>query len=383
MAGIAMEKAGAKLRRTVGRHLLRKVFSIVTVLLVGLPSLTQARSLPLEEAHLAVWSIHNIEPGDKYSSNRHSSGTTFAIELGSSSRTRYFLSNAHVLYNILKKGASLQDLTLSQKDGLRTLKVAKILSVSGIYDLALVETTQSVRDFLNLADSFSPQNSTHTIIGYHRRSLARARQTAASKYADIHSFSFSVNRPKLGGFSGGPVLDQDGRVVGIFHSSARNMIYAVELEHVMNFIGNFFRNGATCSQPRSLHSCLARDSEEVKTLAQEGDPLAQYQVGRRKSPYILGRELDLVVQALKESADSRFPPSKYELATRYYKGDQGFVQNDNLAFGEYLASAELGYAPAQDFVAQLYIHGIGTRRNLAESLRWFQEAANQGYATSQ
>ena len=382
MASIVMEKARAKLRRTMGRLFLWKVFYMATVLVVGFPSSSEARSLPLEKAHLAVWKIHNVEPGDKFSSNRHRWGTTFAIELGSSSNTRYFLTNAHVLYHLLKKGASLKDLILSHKDGLRALKVAKILSVSGIYDLALIETTESVRDFLNLADSFSPRNSTHSLIGYPKRLLTHVRQTETSQYTDIHSFSFSVSRTKLRGFSGGPVLDKNGRVVGIFHSSTHNMIYAVKIEHVKYFIRNFLQNGAICAQPRFLHSCLAQDSEEVKNLAQEGDTLAQYQVGRLES-YIPGMESHLASQSLKESADSKFPPSKYALATSYFEGEQGFVKNTSRAFREFLASAELGHAPAQDFVAQLYKHGVGTELNRKESRRWFQNAADQGYAISQ
>ena len=55
------------------------------------------------------------------------------------------------------------------------------------------------------------------------------------------------------------------------------------------------------------------------------------------------------------------------------------VQSDESAFENWLASAELGYAPAQFAVGTAYIIGSGIEKDLSEAKRWLQRAIDNTY----
>ena len=55
------------------------------------------------------------------------------------------------------------------------------------------------------------------------------------------------------------------------------------------------------------------------------------------------------------------------------------VQSDESAFENWLASAELHYAPAQFAVGTAYIIGSGIEKDLSEAKRWLQLAIDNTY----
>ena len=361
---------------------LTKLFSLwtlgLTLSLLCLPLPLQAGALALNQAHRAVWKIQlKREAVDRLYGNRM--GTTFAVGMDSSGETNHFITNAHVLYALFYMGASRSDIVLSQKGHRKTLGIRQIVALSGTYDLALVKTTESVTDYVILADTFSTQKE-HSIIGYPGGSFNRLRQTGISMYKDSLSFMFSVNQMGVKGLSGGPVLNQYGEVVGVNHSARDNMIYGVKLEHVARIVDN----GITCSQSFSLESCVREDTERVKELARHrNNEVAQFQIGRH-DPYIK-TNLEMQNTMLIRSAHAGFPPAKYTLAVRHYNGDRNFRRDRKRAFREFRETARkpFNYVFAQDFTAVLYAHGTGTPQNWKNSVYWFERAAQQGHAPAQ
>ena len=80
-----------------------------------------------------------------------------------------------------------------------------------------------------------------------------------------------------------------------------------------------------------------------------------------------------------EQADQGHPKALYEFGVMYKSDDLWIVQSDESAFENWLASAELGYAPAQFAVGTAYIIGSGIEKDLSEAKRWLQLAIDNTY----
>ena len=80
-----------------------------------------------------------------------------------------------------------------------------------------------------------------------------------------------------------------------------------------------------------------------------------------------------------EQAEQGHPKALYEFGVMYKGGGLWVVQSDESAFENWLASAELGYAPAQFSVGASYIIGSGVDKDLSQAKRWLQLAIDSTY----
>jgi len=117
--------------------------------------------------------------------------------------------------------------------------------------------------------------------------------------------------------------------------------------------------------------------------AQKGDKQAQLEVGRM---YEKGRGVDQdmkkAVAWLEKSAAQGQPTAKAELGTLYFEGD-GVAANYSKAFVLLSAAATAKVPSAQFYLARIYEQGKGTRQNLTAALKWYREAAKNGYYPAQ
>ena len=80
-----------------------------------------------------------------------------------------------------------------------------------------------------------------------------------------------------------------------------------------------------------------------------------------------------------ETAQTGHPKALYEFGVMYKTEGLWVVQSDESAFENWLASAELGYAPAQFAVGAAYIIGSGIEKDLSEAKKWLQLAIDSTY----
>ena len=80
-----------------------------------------------------------------------------------------------------------------------------------------------------------------------------------------------------------------------------------------------------------------------------------------------------------ETAQTGHPKALYEFGVMYKTEGLWVVQSDESAFENWLASAELGYAPAQFSVGASYIIGSGIEKDLSQAKRWLQLAIDSTY----
>ena len=80
-----------------------------------------------------------------------------------------------------------------------------------------------------------------------------------------------------------------------------------------------------------------------------------------------------------ELAQTGHPKALYEFGVMNKTEGLWEVQSDEAAFTYWLASAELGYAPAQFSVGASYIIGSGVDKDLSQAKRWLQLAIDSTY----
>ena len=102
------------------------------------------------------------------------------------------------------------------------------------------------------------------------------------------------------------------------------------------------------------------------------EAIAYVEAGEKDKAY---EELLLIV----EQSEQGHPKALYELGVMYKTKGLWIVQSDESAFENWLASAELGYAPAQFAVGSAYIIGSGIEKDLSEAKRWLQFAIDNTY----
>jgi len=74
--------------------------------------------------------------------------------------------------------------------------------------------------------------------------------------------------------------------------------------------------------------------------------------------------------------------AQYDVAYRYEKG-RGVEEDEDLALGWYIKSADRGIAKAQYKVGTFYLKGISVDEDPEQAKAWLQKSADQGYSPAQ
>lgn len=321
-----------------------KALSFLVVALLNLPLSAGADEhgmvQSLDRAHLAVWKIHNIQPGEAFGDrSTHNRGTAFAI------KPDLFVTNAHVLRGMGR--TPLHQIRLSQKGNHRQLTVRKVRRLSYVYDLALIRTHEQVGDYLGGAPNSSPsQLNQLTLIGYPKGVFHEINQISETSYNDIFSYIFVIVVDKkfgrkndaLAGSSGGPILNRRGQLVGIAVAAEYNIASGIKLERLKDFLQGEER--VLCYQHYRLSPCLRKGWEHLEQRAREGNTIAQYQYW------------DYLTDEQRENSHQ---------ATTYIQ-----------------QAAEKGFAPAQYFTSMHCMKKRNMKSPFPDCHKWVEEAAKRG-----
>lgn len=299
-----------------------KALSFLVALLLSLPlsagviegGIVQS----LDRAHLAVWKIHNIQPGESFGDkSTHSRGTAFAI------RPDLFVTNAHVIRDF--RGTPLHQIRLSQKGTYRQLTVNRVRSLSYVYDLALIKTNEQVEDYLGGGDNSSPsQLNQLTLMGYPKGVFHEINQISETSYTDIFSYHFIIVVDKkfgnksdlLSGSSGGPILNRWGQLVGVTVEAEFNIASGIKLERLRDFLNGEER--VRCYRYYRLSPCLRKGWKHLERRALDGNTIAQYQIWhyltdeQKKNPF-------MAAAYLRPAADKGFAPAQYKMTLHCMK----------------------------------------------------------------
>lgn len=119
--------------------------------------------------------------------------------------------------------------------------------------------------------------------------------------------------------------------------------------------------------------------EELKQKAEDGDAVAQYQLGKC---YDEGKGLTQDSAAAlawyRKAAEAGQPDAQFMVANAYAYGIQIEQDYDN-ALAWYRKAAEQGHYEAQYSLGMSYHYGIGVEEDEKEAATWYQQAADQGH----
>ena len=330
---------------------------------VDSPSAPEALS-KLDNAEFSVWRIENSVKG----------GTGFFIG------ENLFVTNDHVVSGMLKTGA-VEDMVLSQKGNTAVLKIKRIVALSVLYDLTLLETNETVENYLSLQKTPLESDDPLFISAYPGSFFKRMRQTGSVIYENDRVLMFPVDHSYLEGASGGPVLNGKGQVVGIMSHRTDNMAIVIKPNHLREFIaGNI---GLNCLRFPDPKICMDKGTENLRELAEQGSMYAQfvlsdaYTKGKRVEP-----DPEQAVVWRKKAAEQGHISSQFNLAADYIKGN-GVQPNPERAFFWVQQAANQGYPKAQNNLAFLYYKGKGVESDPEQGFMWLEKAAKQNYVRSQ
>ncbi len=118
-------------------------------------------------------------------------------------------------------------------------------------------------------------------------------------------------------------------------------------------------------------------------LSELDDPVGQYVLALM---YLNGEGVAVddakALRLFQASAELGFAPAQNEFGRMYYNG-RGIEVNHRMAAGWFRAAAEQGHAAAQYNLGNLYLAGQGVVRDEAEAVRWLEMAAEQGNLEAQ
>lgn len=134
---------------------------------------------------------------------------------------------------------------------------------------------------------------------------------------------------------------------------------------------NSFSWSVDCSSSNQKFSTM-------QSAAESGDPLAQYELGRRYEYGICTMADDeKAIQWYRQAADGGDPEATYRLGVLYDYG-WGTIENNHLAAQYYRQAAFKQHTLAQHDLAIMYLQGTGVERDYYQAYIWLFTAVRSG-----
>ena len=317
-----------------------------------------------EQISRSVWNI----------SSKNGNGTAFAIS------PNQFITNFHVVASFLKDKNPIKYMTLSQEGRDSKIQIKRVVALSTSYDLALLETEENVTDYLSIVDSSVEQSEKLSVFGYPSGVFKNIKKIGSVLDEDSYFYTFPVNYSKLWGFSGSPVLNEKGEVVGVVFMGNINIVTAIKAKLLQEFIAG--KEATNCSHMRAK-ICSQKSIEASKNLSDAGDAYVQYILAGMYSNGIgVEKDEEKAFEWYEKSAKQNFAPAQLALAEKYFYG-RGVEKDEEKAFEWCEKSAKQNFAPAQFYLAWMYSNGIGVEKDEEKAFEWCEKSAKQNFAFAQ
>ena len=353
-----------------------------SICLAAASSHAYAGALRLENAHRAVWKVHDALSPKAGKTGTFKQGTAFAVG------PNRMLTAFHLLLGFVEPdGAPVRiedhiEFVRTHGEERRALRVKRVLAVDLAHDLALLETEKGAGGYLELAKGdLRPPGERLNILGYRGHAFAWMKPARGVVHANDFFFMVPTATSELKGLSGGAVVTARGRVAGMAFYANANMLFAVRSRHIRSFAAG--KTGTRCSPNRSLNACFMAGVEDVRRLAANGHLLAQLELGRENSfVTMIDKRAEPNVALLERSAASGLAWAAFKLAFLYIRGVR-VGKNLGKAFRYIERAAKKGFPPAMYWAGRFLRNGWGVPKNPALGDDWMRQAAGREYALAE
>ena len=168
-----------------------------------------AEDIPLEDQN-----IYNaiVKLADR-PENEQIQGTGFFLE-------NHLVTNFHVI-NAFLRSNDLDDIFLLSKEGaLIPIKIKRVVALSALYDIALLETADIEKSYLSLRENPLDVTEDLFILAYPNGNFQQLEKQGKIQFLGNENYGFYINYfESKDGISGAPVLDNKQQVLGIHDAS--------------------------------------------------------------------------------------------------------------------------------------------------------------------
>lgn len=276
--------------------------SVFVFLTLSLTAPLRAGTVGLNDAHLAVWRIHNDKPIQNAKYAKYSISTGFYLS------PRHLVMTTHGLQDlVVDRKVPIPGLVVTRGQGATAVirRIDRVIRLSEIHDLALVTTEERQAHWLKVAPD-SRHLTDLTAIGYPGGGKQRTMRQIGPASRDRFGWEFRlpVDVPELGSASGSPALDVRGRVVGMMFRAFSNMATVLCAERLRGFGWHQEDTRWVSCGDRSFRRCHEAAIENVRERARKGDPLAQARLWYLYRQGLIDGDPTLI-KSLKEAARER------------------------------------------------------------------------------
>ena len=345
---------------------------------------SEGAAVSREQAAKAVWKIHIKVSGFLMLEN----------QIGKVKGSGFFISKNQIVTNfhVIEHAESigLGSVTLAQEGNPEQLKVKRIVSLSVLEDLAVLEIEGSVDHFLNLPaeDVLNSSDKLYTL-GYSGGELKEISETGVFteeilfvKHSNLPGargfrlrlpFAHLERYSNLSGASGSPVLNESHQLAGVLDQGNENLLYFINVQTLRSFIESEYFLCKSLNVKECFRSSKKKFMPEVKKA---GDyfkiAMAFYKGEGVEKSFVKAREW------MRKSAKKDYAPGQYEAAEMYYSGEGG-EENFFKAGSLMLEAADQGYIPAQDKLVSKYYYGEVKDKFLRYlGIKWLKDEAIGG-----
>ena len=265
------------------------------------------------------------------------------------------------------------------KKGKKPIRIKKVLALSALYDLAVLETEESGEPYIAPRKAALKPEEPLFFSAYMRGNLRDIKKTGNIFYhtnpntGALNMFDFPINYGSSQGSSGSPVMDKNGEAAGVIVMGGAQMAIAIAAAHLKDFIEG--KTGTNCQGFSGLKACAEKEMENLKKSARLGKPLAQFHLGMSyfQGSFMIPKDKDKAFLWMEKAA--KRGDNLAQIVLIQLKLMKGQLSPD---FDPLQQAARAGYFVAQVILGVIYRESL-SERDFDKSVYWLQKAARQNF----
>ena len=327
----------------------------------------------ITQEHEKVWQVLGFDSDG----NLVGYGTAFAIGKDK------FVTNFHVI-SFANKFSKNSVKSIFLKKGEQILELSQILRIDAVEDLVIFKTNDEVTEYLELSNKISEKLSQKTlsgrffVLGYPQgveQTLIHSEKYKIFDNTYDNEYVMVMGNINLKGLSGGFVLDEQNKIVGIVLGNIDNSLFVRKVNKLEELQGLLI--GLDCSE-LSVSACIEMGIADLK---KRRSPRANYLLsqlimnGQGIEENMEGEILKKVFELISQPENQKHILSTAMRVLMYYDGqveEEGLGLDKDLELMLPLARKDISYA--QGLVAKIY----EKKGNIALARYWAYKARKNG-----